>query len=106
MGTIVGLGLLCGLIGQGLRILVGLYKSWCTTGASSSYWSSRRVIITLVAGAVIGVLATYSINWGEEVEAGEVVGYVAIAYAGVDLLEGLMTRYFPKSTAPGRTQAA
>jgi hypothetical protein len=97
MGTIIGLGLLCGLIGQGLRILVA--------GVSASYWSARRVIITLVAGAVIGVLATYSINWGEEVEPGEVVGYIAISYAGVDIIEGLMTRYFPKSMPQGRRQA-
>ena len=103
MATFIGLGLLCGIGGQGLRILVALHKAWCTEGHTITYWTARRIIVTLAVGAAAGVLATYFISWGEAIEPGEVVAYIAAGYAGTDFIEGIMTRRLPKSTAEGGT---
>jgi hypothetical protein len=88
------LGALLGAAGQGARVIVGLKKLHDTQKFSSDF-SWVQLIISLVIGAVAGILAVVMLM-GQPVDKKFLLGLVAVGYAGADFLEGFMQTVLPK----------
>jgi hypothetical protein len=85
------------------KVVARFKKAWNNPEVSVSDWTIRRVIVTLILGGTAGSLAAVVIYWGEQLERGEVLAYVAAGYAGTDFIEGTMSGTLPKSTAQSGT---
>ena len=88
------LGALLGAAGQGARVIVGLKKLYDTQGFKSDF-SGVQLIISLVIGAVAGVLGTLTLM-GQPVDQKFLLGLIAFGYAGADFIEGFMQTVLPK----------
>ncbi|ASP32783.1 hypothetical protein [Labrenzia sp. VG12] len=107
---LIGLGLVCGLIGQALRVLVGLKKMSKQKDAAAVGvegqdvpFSSGRLIVSLLIGAIAGALAAVSsIADVQSISSQAVIGLAAAGYAGTDFIEGLLKGF----VAPGQQPAA
>jgi len=64
---IVGLRFLFGLLGQAVRILVGLVKYW-----DQFQWHALRTVVTLIVGGIAGALAAVLFPYGEQGGGGEI----------------------------------
>ena len=89
MGAAVAVGFGLGLVGQGVRILLGLYKTERVTA------DVVRWVITLLIGGVAGALAALVFPWGDQLEPGEIVAIIAAGYAGADFIEGIFKDKLP-----------
>ena len=88
------LGALLGAAGQGARVIVGL-KKLHDMQAFKSEFSGVQLIISLVIGAVAGILASVALI-GQPVDRKLLLGLVAVGYAGADFIEGFMQTVLPK----------
>lgn len=100
------LGAIIGMLGQSLRVIVGLKKkSDRATGPGLSEdpvpFDTQRLLTSLFIGAIAGVLGMLTLtNFaplpGGEVSAQKFFSLIGIGYAGTDFIEGFMLRYLPK----------
>jgi hypothetical protein len=102
------LGGISGVVGQALRIIVGLKKLnynnsvAVTTGAAQQGFSWARMLLSVFIGfiaGILGMLVKYfaaddnNVNVGPEL----IVAITAVGYSGVDFLEGIFNAYLPKA---------
>lgn len=100
-------GALFGALGQGIRAIVGLKKvndSAVRKGQSfGEVFSPGTLVVSLVIGAIAGVLGTLTANVNLQALTREnVVLLIGIGYAGADFIEGFVRKELPSSsTGPG-----
>jgi len=100
------LGGLLGIIGQCLRIIVGLKKVYqeaeklkeadtnlTTKEANAEVFDSRRIMISLLIGFVGGALAAIAIDKKEIIDKNTALGIIAAGYSGTDFIEGFISKY-------------
>ena|SRR5215212_5005994 len=83
-------GLITGAFGQGIRLILGWLKT------PNGFKVDTKTVLTLIIGAIAGLLAAIVFPWGDLLENGELLGYVAAGYAGADFVEGVLNRYVPQ----------
>ncbi len=98
-------GGLFGALGQGLRVLVGLKKlndAALREGKPfGQLFSASTLMVSLLIGAVAGVLGTLTVNVNlQAITRENVVLLIGIGYAGADFIEG-----FVRKELPGRAPA-
>ncbi|MDA8351567.1 MAG: hypothetical protein M0038_22730 [Pseudomonadota bacterium] len=101
------LGLILGALGQGIRVLIGLKKTYetsTTTGQSvgQSGFDGARLGISLLIGAIVGGLTVFLLSGFKALGAVDqslVFKLVAVGYAGTDAIEGLLQKYLPDQGA-------
>lgn len=101
------LGGISGVVGQTLRIIIGLKKLNYTnsvaviTGDAQQDFSWARLLLSVVLGFIVGILAMLvkyfaannnNVNVGPEL----IAAIIAAGYSGVDFLEGIISAYRPK----------
>lgn len=101
------LGGISGVVGQTLRIIIGLKKLNYTnsvaviTGDAQQDFSWARLLLSVVLGFIAGILAMLvkyfaannnNVNVGPEL----IAAIIAAGYSGVDFLEGIISAYRPK----------
>ncbi len=94
------LGMVLGMIGQGIRIVVGLKKAHDSRGNKDfkEIMEISRMLISLLIGAVAGGLAAVTIFESDQVTKELMLSIVAVGYSGADFIEGFMRRNLPAST--------
>ena len=94
---IIGLGLVCGLIGQGVRVVAGLKKlhdQAAKPDNSASPFAAGQLLVSLLIGATAGALGAVGLDVqpGAEIDSDTVVTLIGIGYAGADFIEAFMRR--------------
>lgn len=103
--TLVSFGALLGAVGQMLRVVPGLKKlndeSQSTGVDPRTAFSSAKLFVSLLIGALAGVLGaiSLSIKPDDALNSGVIVQLMAIGYAGSDFIEGFMQKHLPGSGA-------
>ncbi len=107
--TLILLGAIFGMTGQGIRAVIGIKKSndsdaqakpdgTTDPNASGQFRATQLVVslfISLVIGAIAGVLAAVS-SMSVGTDTGSLVStFIAAGYAGTDFIEGFMKRSLP-----------
>lgn len=101
---LIAMGGILGLLGQSIRVLIGLRKTVQIAAAKESTLSKeidfRRLLIGLFMGVVIGCLSLLLIQQApdEPLIGNNIVAIIAIGYAGTDATEGLFNIYPPPKT--------
>jgi hypothetical protein len=105
------LGGLLGMVGQGIRVVIGLKK--VTEQAQqkgilfSDLFQAEALLVSLLIGFVAGTLAILGLSDGSGALAGKketLLALVGAGYAGTDFIEGFIKRYLPsKAEATGET---
>lgn len=97
------LGALAGAAGQGARVIVGIKK---ISDAASSTQSSvadliepSRLVISLIIGAVAGVLAVTQMQ-PSSIDAPSIMKLAGVGYIGADFIEGFMRTVSADRGAP------
>jgi hypothetical protein len=111
---IIALGALMGVVGQAIRVIVGLKKMSDEAAALGRKLTEAiepaRLLISLLIGAVAGVLAAVvTLAPGSPVSREALLGLGAAGYSGADFVEGFMARYLPgggPTRPPSRFTAA
>lgn len=93
-----------GATGQLIRTVAGMKKaSEGMTGADGSgsgvpHFDSNRLVMSIVIGAVAGVLAVLGLDISpESVTSDKVLAVMASGYAGADFIEAFMRKQLPAS---------
>lgn len=99
---IAALGALMGLVGQGIRVIVGLKKTGDDAAAAGHRLSDRidaaRLSVSLLIGGVAGVMAAIvTLKPGAPIAREALLALAAAGYSGADFIEGFMARYLPSS---------
>ena len=110
---IFGVGAVSGMIGQGIRVVVGLKKTSDTASATGSSIADlirpSRLVISLLIGAIAGILCAAWLNQVSFTQT-NIFTIAAAGYAGADFIEGFMQRVggAPGAAAPeqGAPEAA
>lgn len=102
---IIALGALMGVVGQGLRIIVGLKKASDTAAALGRKFTEMimpaRLLISLLIGVLAGVMAAIvTLTPGAAISREALLGLVAAGYSGTDFIEGFMARWLPGDRIP------
>lgn len=94
MGIILG-GLL-GMVGQGLRVVVGL-KKLNDTDSFKADFSTSTLMLSLLIGFVAGVLALIGTSGIETelIDKNTMMTIIASGYAGTDFIEGFVKKNMP-----------
>lgn len=106
--SFVALGAVLGAAGQGARAVVGLKKGSDRASKEGKefreWFDSRRLVLSLIIGAIAGILGAVALSGQLETAApGDVatratmLQLVAIGYAGTDFIEGFVRSYLPGS---------
>lgn len=110
--ALVGLGAAAGVIGQGIRSLVGLKKvgdqASSTQTPMNSLIEPRRLVVSLLIGGIAGVLAAITLIGNlAAVSSEQFFAVMAAGYAGADFIEGFIGRATPDaaSLAPAKQSA-
>jgi hypothetical protein len=97
-------GGLLGIIGQSIRVIVGLKKTYSLslqTGQKfASVFDGRQLLVSLFIGFISGALGIITMinfknNQTEIITKEFVVGLVAIGYSGTDFIEGVIKKNLP-----------
>ena len=95
------LGGLLGMVGQGIRVVVGLKKLNDTAAAKKTefkeLFSTSTLMLSLLIGFVAGVLALIGTSGidTELVEKSTMMTVIAAGYAGTDFIEGFVRKNIP-----------
>ena len=98
---LIAMGGILGLLGQSIRVLIGLRKTVQIAAAKESTLGKeidfRRLLLGLFIGLVIGCLSFLLIQQApdEPLIGNNIVAIIAIGYAGTDAVEGLFNAYPP-----------
>lgn len=83
--------MLFGMIGQLIRAILGLYKLYMDDNRDTkAEFSTKKLLISLLLGAAIGGLACLIYN--APLDKSDIMSIIAFGWAGVDGVEGFMTR--------------
>ncbi len=100
--VVIALGAAMGLLGQGIRVVVGLKKTAEKAAAVSKTLADALVpstlVVSLLIGSIAGALAAVatSNNLSGVIQAPALLALAAAGYSGADFLEGFMSKYLPK----------
>ena len=99
--TYIALGGLLGVLGQGIRVIVGLKKlKDKATEESVSFaqlFETRTLVLSLFIGFIAGALASLALAEPSKLPTREVLlGFMAAGYAGTDFIEGFVKKYLPR----------
>jgi len=105
----VVLGAVLGMVGQGIRMVVGIKKQLdqATPGTPWSTWFQPGQLVTTIAismavGAIAGVLAVITApSFGMTITRGFMVGIIGAGYSGTDFIEGIITTAGPSQRTGG-----
>ncbi len=87
------LGSCCGLFGQGIRSIVGLYKLSQIAMPPDLSWT--RLVLSLIIGVLAGALASIVVITSPTVIPIQLLALVSAGYAGADFIEGFIGNYMP-----------
>jgi len=111
--TIILLGAIMGMVGQGIRILPGLKKLRDRVTVENQRWSDEfrtsTLVYSLFMGSVAGIIAIFALSDEEgkiAINKELLTGLMAAGYAGTDFVEGFSKKYLPKAVNPGTQPAA
>jgi hypothetical protein len=103
--SLVTFGAIGGMLGQGLRVVVGLKKAQEQAAANGlsfqdDVFDSRRLWSSLLIGAIAGGIGVFTLTTGPTFKDGaeaanKFFALVGIGYAGTDFIEGFISRYLP-----------
>jgi hypothetical protein len=91
----LALGITLGLVGQGIRVAVGVKKIGDEARAKHTSFAQEfdwtELLVSLLIGAVAGGLATVTL-WGNlaNVNQQTVIALISAGYAGTDFIEGIV----------------
>lgn len=101
---------LLGLIGQGIRVVIGLKKlkeeataeaaGTNTASAKNIYnnqFDSRQLWLSLLIGFIAGCLASFGHDDNADFSREAQLAIVAAGYAGTDFIEGLFKKILPST---------
>jgi hypothetical protein len=97
------LGGLLGMLGQGIRIAVGLKKlnSSNPTDLDNSEFSSNRLLISIFIGFAAGAISLLLKGAPTKPDDKDfILTIMAAGYSGADFIEGVFKTYGPKIDAP------
>ncbi|MGB1316290.1 MAG: hypothetical protein ACPG4Y_09740 [Chitinophagales bacterium] len=93
-----------GMIGQGLRMIIGLKKLNQVAASNNikfgEVFESSRFLISLFIGFSAGVLAIFFMDQFDELSSNnneQLAALIAIGYSGTDFLEGFMSKHLPSN---------
>lgn len=101
---LITMGGILGLLGQSIRVLIGLRKTVQIAATKESTLSKeidfRKLLVGLFIGLVMGCLSLLLIQQvpDEPLIGNNIVAIIAIGYAGTDAVEGLFKVYPPPKT--------
>ncbi len=104
-------GGLLGMVGQGIRIIVGLKKVYDQSLREmkdfSQLFDSRLIMMSLLIGFVAGTLGALSMldPATTKISKESLLTFTGIGYAGADFIEGFVKKYLP-STGNTETPSA
>lgn len=95
--NLVGLGALCGALGQGVRVVAGLKKLSDQTPAGQTLTdrvSPGQLLLSLLIGAIAGALGAIGLDspTSAELSTETIVTLLGIGYAGADFIEAFMRK--------------
>lgn len=97
------IGALLGLAGQGIRVVVGIKKTYDQPGVTTKNFAEKfekqRFGVSLFIGAIAGILASLTLNLAASsgIPSNETIsGIMAAGYAGADFIEGFMRKKTPQ----------
>jgi hypothetical protein len=98
--TVIILGAILGMVGQGIRVLVGLKKVYDEAVKIQKPVDdlleykqlALSLFIGLSVGAIAGVLAAVN-NIGGDITKSVIISFIASGYAGTDFIEGFIKKY-------------
>lgn len=99
------LAIVLGVTGQGVRFAAGMKKRADEAASAqkslSDVFKARALIVSLVIGAVAGVLGYLGLKYGSAdgadfARGATVVGVMAAGYAGTDFIEAFANKWIPK----------
>ena len=103
------LGGMLGVIGQGIRVVIGLKKLNQEASLEgkpfSELFQGSALSISLLIGFVAGALAIIGITDGNEATKPSkelIVTILGAGYAGTDFIEGFINKYLPKGRRESR----
>ena len=96
---IIGLGAICGAVGQVLRMVIGLSKAQAAVAAGGAVpIDHRKIVVSLVIGAAAGAVAgLMTVSDEAKITMNQVLGLLAAGYAGADFIEGAMKKFVPST---------
>jgi hypothetical protein len=94
------IGMLLGMIGQSMRVIVGMKKKNDTAEPHDPQRLFMSLLIGLVVGAVAGVLVIVDDPSKELQEKATLLAIIAAGYAGSDFIEGFIQKTNPAPPAP------
>jgi hypothetical protein len=95
-------GGMLGLLGQGIRVAIGLRKMQAARAEGSGEpFDPRRLALSLALGFVAGSLATLGLRAADGLPLDErtIGGLLAAGYAGADFVEGFIRQHTPGDAA-------
>ena len=97
------LGGLLGMLGQGIRVVIG-YTKWNDdkkrNPTTAESWDPIRLWMSLLIGFVAGSLGILTLEQKMNSDANLntfLITLIAIGYSGVDFIEGIMSKFLPKA---------
>ena len=98
-------GFVLGLIGQVIRVVVGVKKQYDSTQSGLGQWFNKtQLIISLIIGGLAGFLAGLFLS-GDVMNTAFYLAVIAAGYSGSDFIEGFMRTNAPKYTTDELTKA-
>ncbi|MDQ1256530.1 MAG: hypothetical protein QG656_1126 [Candidatus Hydrogenedentes bacterium] len=106
--TLVLSGGLFGMVGQGIRVVVGLKKVHdnALNGGENfkKEFDASTLLLSLLIGFVAGALGSLGLSLSRkdfgQIGMNDVVTLIGIGYAGADFIEGFMRQHMPATATP------
>jgi hypothetical protein len=105
--TLLLLGGLLGIVGQGIRIVVGLKKSNDEAIKSNKSFKecfdTQKLVVSIIIGFIVGAVAGMlgAINMvDQKITKESLLSLIGIGYAGTDFIEGFINKYLPAEVVP------
>lgn len=91
-------GFVLGLIGQVIRVVVGVKKQYDSTESGLGQWFNKtKLVVSLLIGGLAGFLAGLFLS-GDAMNTAFYLAVIAAGYSGSDFIEGFMRTKAPKYT--------
>ncbi len=97
------LGGLLGMLGQGIRMIVGLKKTYDQSQSNgqkfAAVFEGRRLALSLLIGGIAGILGTLFLNLNDTstLSTETLSALIGLGYSGTDFIEGFVSRSVPKT---------
>ncbi len=106
-------GGILGMLGQGMRVIVGLKKVFDQATESTNNFASQfnwsRLLFSMLIGAVAGALAILALSTDPatmKLSKENLLTLIASGYAGTDFIEGFVKKHLPSNGATANANAA